>query len=203
MAFTPETRNYRAFEMRAAPNEGETPSYRVRGYAATFGDETVLYRYNGVDYKEVIDSRAFAGAQMADVVMNYNHGGKPVARTKNGTLTLTVDDKGLLIDADLSGTEEGRRLFDEIRGGYIDKMSFAFKVRASEYDNKTHLRKLTAIERVYDVAAVDIPAYESTSIAARSWAKAEAERETAEAEKRRKQKIKIKTMIGGTSNENE
>lgn len=139
---------------------------------------------------------------MTDVVMNYNHGGKPVARTKNGTLTLTVDEKGLLVDADLSGTEEGRRLFEEIRGGYIDKMSFAFKVRAQEYDRKTHTRKLTAIERVFDVAAVDIPAYESTSIAARSWAKAEAERETAEAEQhRRKQKIRIQTMIGGKTNE--
>ena len=69
---------------------------------------------------------------MRDVVMNFNHGGKPVARTKNGTLTLTVDIKGLHIAADLGGTEEGRRLYEEIRGGYIDQMSFAFIYNGEE-----------------------------------------------------------------------
>lgn len=98
----------------------------------------MLYEYDGIEYKEVIDRSAFTGAEMRDVVMNYNHGGKPVARTKNGTLQLTVDTRGLRISADLSGTEEGRRLYEEIRGGYLDQMSFAFTVNKQEYDRAKH-----------------------------------------------------------------
>ncbi|MDR3767625.1 MAG: HK97 family phage prohead protease, partial [Butyricicoccus sp.] len=121
-----------------------------------------------------------------------NHGGKPVARTKNGTLTLSVDTKGLHIVADLGGTEEGRRLFEEIRGGYLDQMSFAFTVNKQEYDRAKRLRRITGFKRIFDVAAVDIPAYDGTSIAARSWAAAEAAREHVEADKRRKLALKLK-----------
>lgn len=191
MAYTPETRDYRTFEVRALPGDGQE-ARRVEGYAAVFDEETVLYEYDGIQYKEVIDRSAFAEAEMRDVVMNFNHGGKPVARTKNGTLALTVDQKGLRIEADLGGTEEGRRLFEEIRGGYLDRMSFAFTVNRQEYDRKKHLRRITGFGRVFDVAAVDFPAYDGTSIAARSWAQAEAERERAEARKRRVLALKLK-----------
>jgi uncharacterized protein len=169
-------RLYRPFEVRLADGE-----YRVEGYAATFDQETIMYEYDGIQFKEVIDRNAFSAAQMEDVVMNYNHQGKPVARTKNGTLELLTDSVGLRISANLSGTEEGRRLYDEIKGGYIDKMSFAFTVAGEGYDRSTHTRRIKAIKRLYDVAAVDIPAYDSTSIQARSFFEAEAEKERAEA----------------------
>ena len=171
-------RNYRTFEIRLADGE-----MRVEGYAATFDQETIMYEYDGIQYKEKIDRNAFYTAQMADVVMNYNHQGKPVARTKNNTLELKLDDVGLFISADLSGTEEGRRLYEEVKGGYIDKMSFAFTVSDQEYEQSTHTRTITGIKRLYDVAAVDIPAYETTSIQARSFFEAEAERERAEVRK--------------------
>ena len=181
-------REYRAFEMRAADGE-----MTVEGYAAVFESPTVLYSDGDIDYREVVDRRAFAGAQMADVVMNYNHQGKPVARTKNGTLTLDADEHGLRIRADLSGTEEGRRLYEEIKGGYIDKMSFAFTVSEDSYDRDTHTRRILGIERLFDVAAVDLPAYDATSISARSIFSAEAERvKQAEAERaQKKQKLKL------------
>ena len=196
MAMTPETRDYRMFEMRAMPTtDSETggEQYRVEGYAAKFNEETVLFEIEGVKYREVIRPGAFSGAKMQDVVMNYNHGGKPVARTKNGTLTLTTDLIGLHVVADLGGTEEGRRLYEEIQGGYIDKMSFAFTVRTSTYDKATRLRSIEQIDRLFDVAAVDIPAYDCTEIAARSWAKAEALREQAAEAARRKLEIKLST----------
>lgn len=169
-------RMYRNFEIRA---EGE--GMKVEGYAATFDQETVMWEYDGIQYKEVVDRNAFNGAQMADVVLNYNHSGKPMARTKNNTLELRIDNIGLHISADLGGTEEGRRLYEEIKGGYIDKMSFAFTVNSDEYNRDTHTRRITGIKRLYDVAAVDIPAYDSTSIQARSFFEAEAEKELAEA----------------------
>lgn len=183
-------REYRAFEMRAS-SEGEMI---VEGYAAVFNTPTVLYSYDGIDYKESVDAEAFRKAEMADVVMNYNHEGKPVARTKNGTLALSVDDHGLFAKADLSGTEEGRRLYEEIKGGYIDKMSFAFTVSEDSYDRDTHTRTIRGIKRLYDVAAVDIPAYDATEISARSHFSAEAEFEKAEAE-RRKKALKLKLTI--------
>ena len=187
-----QDRQYRTFEFRASKD-----GCKVDGYAATFEKPTVLYEYEGNEYKEVIDRNAFANCEMQDVVMNYNHGGKPVARTKNGTLTLSVDDIGLHITADLSGTEEGRKLYDEIKGGYIDKMSFAFTVSDDEYDKKGRIRRITGIKRLYDVAAVDIPAYDSTSISARSFFEAEAEKERAEARKRKvlEQRIKLKVRL--------
>lgn len=169
-------RNYRQFEIRLAETEN-----RVEGYAAVFDQETVMYEYDNIQYKEVIDRNAFNNSQMSDVVLNFNHGGKPVARTKNGTLEVRTDDIGLFITADLSGTVEGRNLYEEIRGGYIDKMSFAFTVDAEDYDRTTHTRRITGIKRLWDVAAVDVPAYDTTTIQARSFFEAEAERERAEA----------------------
>lgn len=182
-------REYRAFEMHIAQEE-----MTVEGYAAVFDSPTVLYSFDGIDYREEIDKGAFLNAQMQDVVMNYNHQGKPVARTKNGTLTLLVDGHGLKIRADLSGTEEGRRLYEEIKGGYIDKMSFAFQVLEDAYDRDTHTRKILGIKRLFDVAAVDIPAYDATSISARSYFSAEAQK-MKEAEARAQKVKKIKLLL--------
>jgi uncharacterized protein len=169
-------RAYRNFEVRAAP-EGMT----VEGYAAVFEANEVMYEIDGIQYREVIDRDAFNGAQMNDIVMNFNHQGKPVARTKNKTLEANTDDHGLHIQADLSSTAESRALYEEIKSGLIDKMSFAFTVADESYDKATHTRRIKRIKRVYDIAAVDIPAYESTSIEARSYFEAEAEKERAEA----------------------
>ena len=87
---------------------------------------------------------------------------------------------------------EGRRLYEEIKGGYIDKMSFAFVVSEDSYDRDTHTRRILGIKRLYDVAAVDIPAYDATSISARSYFSAEAEKmKTAEARAKKIKKLKL------------
>lgn len=189
-------RNYRNFEIKTRNKDtDDKKECRIEGYAATFDNETVLYEYDGVQYKEVIDRSAFNAAEMQDVVMNYNHQGKPVARTKNGSLKISIDDIGLKVEAQLGGTEEGRKLYEEIEGGYIDKMSFAFTVNKDEYNKDTRTRRITGIKRLFDVAAVDIPAYESTSISARSFFQAEAEREKAEALERRKKALLLKIKL--------
>ena len=184
-------RNYRSFEIRAS-EEGAF----VEGYALVFDTAETMYEFDGIAYKEQIRSGALNGTLMQDVVLNFNHGGKPVARTKNGTLDLRVEPRGLFIRADLSGTEEGRKLYEEVKGGYLDKMSFAFTINASEYDKAQHLRTITEVKRIYDVAIVDNPAYESTSIQARSFFEAEAERELAEA-RNRLELAKSKYFYGG------
>lgn len=171
-------REYRALQdFSLVPREGEADAYKVRGTAIVFDTPTCLFEVDGVKYYEVIDRHALDGCDLSDVIMNYNHGGKVVARLRNKTLVLTITDRGLDLEADLSGTAAGRDLYEEIDGGYIDKMSFSFVVRAAEYDDATHTRRITKIRKLYDVSAVDIPAYEETSLSARSFFEVEHSKE--------------------------
>jgi len=156
----------RAFEVRAG-EIAEGGEMYVDGRAVTFDNPTVLWEHDGVEYKERIEAGAFEGCAMHDVIFNYNHGGHVLARTRNGTLTLEERADGLYVRARLDGTEEGQKIYDEIRGAYIDKMSFAFTVREEAYDKDTHTWTVQKVKRLYDVSAVDIPAYDDTSIAAR------------------------------------
>lgn len=179
-----------SFEIRAAATtEDDAEEMIVEGYACRFNEPTVLWEYDGKQFKEQVDDRALSDADMSDVIFNYNHGGKVVARTRNKTLELKVDKKGLFIRAKLDGTEEGRKLYAEIKGGYIDRMSYAYSVQESAYDSENRTRTIRKIKKVYDVSAVDIPAYDTTSISARSAFEAEVEKEmqaVVTAERRRK-----------------
>lgn len=163
-------REYRALQDFAlVPPEAGKDDRIVRGTAVVFNTPTCLYEFDGVKYYEIIDRHAFDECDMTDVIFNYNHGGKVVARLRNKTLSLNTNDRGLDMEADLSGTAAGRDLYEEIDGGYVDKMSFSFSVRESKYDTVTHTRTITKIRKLYDVSAVDIPAYNETSISARSF----------------------------------
>ncbi|WP_182425815.1 HK97 family phage prohead protease [Dielma fastidiosa] len=167
------------FEIRSkSGGEGETCI--VEGYAAKFNTETVLFEYNSysrgkVEYREKIDQNAFDECDMKDVVMLYDHEGRVLARTSNNTLTLTIDDVGLKVRADLSGTQLGRDVFAEIRDGYVTKMSFSFTIDEEKNEQATtyDLRTITKVKRLHDVSAVSIPAYDDTSINARSLEEAE------------------------------
>ena len=118
MPFKPNQREYRAFaNVEALPNDAAAPAYQVKGRAVVFDSPTCLFEMDGRKYYEVIDRNAFINCDMSDVIMNYNHSGKVVARLKNKTLKLDFSNGGLDITADLSGTEEGRKLYEEIRGG--------------------------------------------------------------------------------------
>lgn len=180
MPNTKKGREYRALQnFSLVPREGQDDAYRVRGTAVVFDTPTCLYECDGVKYYEVIDRHAFDECDMSDVIMNFNHCGKVVARLRNKTLVLVVNDRGVDIEADLSGTVAGRELYEEIDGGYIDRMSFSFRVREAKYDSTTHTRTITKISKLYDVAAVDIPAYEETSISARAFFEVEHSKEVA------------------------
>lgn len=197
-----EGRQYRAvIEVRALPGEGEARI--VEGYATTFNQPYELWR-DGPDYifLEQVDRGAFDKTDMSDVIMQYDHEGRVFARTNNGTLELRTDDHGLHIRADLGGTEIGRQLYEEIKGGYTDKMSFGFTVDADERliteeaGVVTIQRTIKSIGKLYDVSAVSLPANNATEISARSWCdgvieQLTEERREAEARERKKQKIKI------------
>ena len=167
----------------------------VEGYAATFNSPTVVWEYDGVEYKEQVDDRAFDEADVSDVIFNYNHMGKVMARTRNKTLQISVDKKGLFIRARLDGTEEGKRIYEEIDGGYIDRMSFAFTTQEEAYDSANHMRTIRKIKKLYDVSAVSIPAYDDTSISARSYFLLESEKEKARASADLTRMLIIKTYL--------
>lgn len=179
-------REFRQFDFEIRSVITDDPAVQeelyVEGYAVTFNDPTVIWEYDGVEYKEQVDDRAFDEADMSDVIFNYNHAGKVMARTRNKTLQLSTDKKGLLIRARLDGTEEGRKLYEEIKGGYIDRMSFAFTTQESAYDSQNYMRTIRKVKKLYDVSAVDIPAYDTTSISARSFFELEREKEQKAAE---------------------
>ena len=175
----------------------------VEGYAATFNQRYRLYDSEQLVILEQIDSRAFDKTNLSDVILQYNHEGRVFARTRNKTLQVTPNARGLFIRADLSGTAEGRKLYQEIKGGYTDRMSFGFTVaedkteKISDYP-RTYLRTITRIDKLFDVSAVSIPANDYTEISARAFTDEILGKEAsakAAAEQRERQKKKIKIMI--------
>lgn len=192
-------REYRAMVMEVRAVDGTEENMIAEGYATTFNQPYLLY--DGRYYKviEQIAPTAFTECDMSDVIMQYDHAGRVFARTRNSTLTLTVDAIGLKVTADLSGTDIGRQLYQEIKGGYTDKMSFGFVVaedqRTSVVDHETDVetvtRTITKIKKLYDVSAVSIPANDMTSISARRFADGVIDGIKAERLERAKKKLKL------------
>lgn len=168
-------REYRsmAVELRTLEDNDMT----VEGYATTFNKPYLLYEEPGFKVYEQIDARAFNECDMRDVIMQYDHKDRVYARTRNNTLMLTVDERGLLIRAYLGGTDIGKQLYQEIKGGYTDKMSFGFIVAESKRESVMNsetgevvvTRTITKIKKLFDVSAVSIPANDMTSISARDY----------------------------------
>ena len=183
--------------MPAEANKRFDTDYYVEGYATTFEDPYVLWEYDGVQYKEVIDRHALDGADLSDVIMQYDHGGRVFARTgKSNTLLIEPQEHGLFMAADLSKTEQARSMHEDIAAGLVTKMSWAFTVQEDSYDRDTHTRRILKIKKVYDVSAVSFPANPSTDISARSWLDGvieaeKAERLAAQAAERRKQRLRV------------
>ena len=162
-------REYRNMTMAVLPDERKL----VNGYASTFDEPYKLYSGEGFELWEVVDRSAFDETDMSDVIMQYDHQGRVFARTRNNTLTVKPDEKGLYIEADLGGTELGRGLYEEIAGGYTDRMSFGFTVTGDSEEREKndagiwiYTRRITAVGKLYDVSAVSIPANGATSISA-------------------------------------
>lgn len=174
-----EYRNMRLSVRSAEQDAGADQAHQmiVEGYATTFNEQYVLYEGRYYKIVEQIDPHAFDECDMSDVIMQYDHEGRVYARTKNSTLTLATDSTGLKVTADLGGTELGRQLYDEIRNGYTDKMSFGFVVGEDKREETTDhmndvttvLRTITKITKLYDVSAVSLPANDATSISARKY----------------------------------
>lgn len=167
MPFKPGEREYRSFFDIHASSDAEKHAFTVEGYATTFD---VPYDF-GYDAKERVLRTALDGADMSDVIFQLNHEGPVMARMRNGTLRLDIDDHGLHVVADLSGSKYGRDLYEAIANGLIDRMSWGFTIAEDgwEWDSTTRTSTITKVSKVFDVSAVSMPADEDTEIHARSY----------------------------------
>ena len=189
-----EYRNMTVLEVK----EAESNEMVVEGFATTFNEPYTLYSDSDLIYREQVAPEAFENTDMSDVILQYNHEGRVFARISNNTLEVEPTDKGLFIRANLGGTEIGRNLYEEIAGGYTDKMSFGFTVDGDE-ETRTEaedgrvdiLRTITSINKLYDVSAVSIPANDGTSISVSTRSKIDGVIEEVRAERLEAERIKL------------
>lgn len=172
-------REYRALMLLPTDDEQKI----VEGNFSTYDEPYMLYSYDmdgvKVEVWEEVKCGAFDETDVSDVIMQYDHQGRVFARGSNGTLELELNEEPHM-RAQLGGTEIGRQLYEEIKGGYTTKMSFGFTVKDDERsrveENNDGIRKIKilrsikSIKKLYDVSAVSLPANDQTSISARAYA---------------------------------
>lgn len=183
-----------AENLEVRSSEEEKDKMIVEGYAVVF-DSPATHGFT-----EIIDRNAFNGCDMKDVCLKYNHDDSHLilARTRNNSLQLTIDDKGLFIRSELIDTTSNRDIYKMIQAGLLDKMSFAFTVQEEKWDLATDTRTILSIDKLFDVSVVDTPFYDTTSIYARALSTLENEKKELENSRakleiaRRKLAIQIK-----------
>lgn len=190
----------------------------IEGYAIVWNQKTLIGDEE-YGFTESIDRNSLDKANLKDVALRYNHLDSVVilARTRNKSLELKEDDKGLFIRAKLQNNVQSHiDAYNVVQSGLVDKMSFAFNVTKQEIDRSGKLphRTITGIGRLFDVSIVDFPAYEGTSVYARSLELVDTELKTLENDEQRQsleneevrknkllevEKLKIKYLLGGNS----
>ena len=184
------TKEVRLLEMKSSVDE-ETNDMILEGYAVRFESPATH------GFTEIIDRNAFDVCDMKDCCLKYNHlDTYPImARTRNHSLQLTVDDVGLKIRAKLLDTQTNRDIYKMVQDGLLDKMSFAFTVAGEDWDYETDTRRITSIDKLYDVSVVDVPFYDTTEVFARSEEEFEEEKAKYNALKLAKAKAKMKLSL--------
>lgn len=162
-----ENRNFECTELLTEENEKEK---RLIGYGAVFEKPTVI-NVDGLDYYEIIDKDAFNNTDFSQCCLKYNHSNSYpiVARVKNNSLLLDIDNIGLRYEAKLLNTLAANDLYTSVKEGLLDKSSFSFIVKRSHYDKSSRTRRILEIDKVFDISIVDIPAYDATSVEARNY----------------------------------
>lgn len=162
--------NLQGLETRADETEGKMI---IEGYPVIFDKET--YIDCGFDgWFEKVDRHAFDNADMSDVALKYNHDDSVfiLARTRNDSLQLTIDEKGIFIHAELIDTTTNRDVYKMVQSGLLREGSFAFTVTDDTeelQDGQVH-RTIKGIGKLFDVAICPNGAYgDLTEIYARSY----------------------------------
>ena len=164
-------------EVRA--DEKEEGKMIIEGYPIVFDKEAFIEGWDGGFYEKV-DRKAFDDADMSDVCLKINHNDDffICARTRNGSLQLTPDEKGMFIHAELIDTTQNRDVYKMVQAGLLNEGSFAFTVEEQEMkevgtwgkpDYELH-RTILKVGKLFDVAICTNGAYgDLTEIYARSY----------------------------------
>ena len=198
-----ETAQTRALAVFSSDQETKRidTDYYVEGYAARFDPYVLYHDYDDQPVYECFERGCFDNCDMSDIIMQFDHEGKVMARTSNGSLIVEVTENGLFVAADLGRTEAARELYADIKAGMVTKMSWRFRTGDYFYEPETRTIVHKTVKKIYDVAAVSIPANDNTEINARAWVDgeiAQAARSEAELdERRRKLRVKISNILGG------
>ena len=201
-----EYRNLGVFNLEQR-EENTEPTYKVEGYASTF-EPYEMMEIDGEKYYERIDRHAFDEADLTDVVFLRDHEGRVLARTKNQSVQLNIDDHGLHQITNLGLTGAAKEMYEDIATGNYQQMSFSFIVAEDHYDKATRTRVVDRIKKVFDISAVSFPANAGTNIGLsyRDYFDGVIEMEKAErleAEKRQREieKLKLRLKLERIKNE--
>ena len=200
---TAQTRALAVFSSGAAPEKAQRieSDFYVEGYAARYEPYVLYHDMDGEPVYERFEPGCFADTDMTDIIMQYDHTGKVLARNKNGSLIAEADDTGLFVAADLSRTGAARDMYADVKAEMVTKMSWRFAVGDYYYDQATRTIVHKTVKKIYDVSGVSIPANDNTEINARAWVDGEiaqaARREAELEERRRKLHTKISNTLGG------
>jgi hypothetical protein len=200
---------FRAFEMAEFRAAEEDKKPVIEGHAAVYNKKTNI----GDWFYEIIERGAFDECDFDDVLFCINHETRkiPVARSrrnnKNSTMQLNTDNEGLFVKAypDIENNTESKSLYFSIQRKDIDGMSFIFRVaeeRWDDLDKPMPTRHIIKFKKVFEVSAVNMPAYRDTNISARDQQALESARmalENARSElensKNELEAMKLKTQI--------
>lgn len=154
--------------------EGDEEKMIVEGYPIVFEKEAFIGEKGYWGWYETVDRHAFDKADMSDVVLRYNHNDnfEILARTRNGSLTLSIDDKGVFMHAELIDTTTNRDIYKMVKNQLLTEGSFAFTVTDEVEEgikDEYPVRRITGIGKLFDVSICDNGAYgDLTEIYARS-----------------------------------
>lgn len=170
MPFKPTEREYRSIIglQRMAVDNDE--ALILRGTPIVFDTPTVIWEASdGTKYYEKVDRHAYDECDFSDFIFNRNHGendGTVFARSRNGSLAHSITEQGVQVEITLDKTDQRHVwLYNDIKAGRIDRMSHCFSNDFEyTYDTETHTRTITKVRKLFDVSAVDFPAYDQATI---------------------------------------
>lgn len=176
------------FEMRALDGEN---GLVIEGYAAKFGAPSLPLSFPGVNrgrpFIEILEESAFTRSVAAgpDLTLRYQHNmtSLPLARTKAGTMDISIDAVGLKQRSTLPDNEWGRPVYDAVKRRDIDGMSFrfdraqdnvrsdgSFPVESVDGYGRVPVRRIRELRLDKELSLTDIPAFPDTSVYARALA---------------------------------
>lgn len=169
-----EIRNFTNLEVRLLDdsNNPEVKSKTIRGTAIVYNKTSEVISDFFSSFREIIEPKAFGDISTQDIRALWSHDtSKILGRTKNNSLRLSETEEGIEFELDLPETQTGLEVYELIKRGDIDSMSFGFKVLVDDFettsDGQSVIRRIRSAT-LYEVSPVAWPAYSQTEVEART-----------------------------------